>query len=421
MSYIVFCGTMKTWWAGILWGLARFRQLIMQLPQLRGLRSAVFEFEDSDSLLISIREARESVPGARKLFNMVCAGRKHDASDPRDHIYAFLGMMGSSFVAAFKPDYEKSVGQVYQDFTHFMISGQSYGHSLDVLEQAGVAATSENTRVDVRKLFNVIDQAISVVEDLSLDDAEFGDFAERMCHILINDLKPQQMVLLKNPAMGHLMRDIFGQQQFSVIMKIMSFNTPESRYAFLECTANEVFEIDKLPTEMEIINEMKQGSQFLSGLISPMKSGPSSALDLIDSKEAFYATPLGTEINDDLAHMSLEKVATLPPQSDGLPSWVPGWNKPVTRASFLKYIPNRPIEDDFAYAASGRDPRPFLQGSTCLFDVRGQELHIRAFRVDVVKQLAPLFFISPSWHSQKDEDAIWTKIQEQVDLNITYE
>jgi hypothetical protein len=152
-----------------------------------------------------------------------------------------------------------------------------------------------------------------------------------------------------------------------------------------------------------------------------MKSGPFSALDLIDSQEAFYATPLGTEINDDLAHMSLEKVATLPLQSDGLPSWVPAWNKPVTRASFLKYIPNRPIEDDFAYAASGRDPRPFLQGSTCLFDVRGQELHVRAFRVDVVKQLAPLFFISPSWHSQKDEDAIWAKIQEQVDLNITYE
>jgi hypothetical protein len=77
-----------------------------------------------------------------------------------------------------------------------------------------------------------------------------------------------------------------------------------------------------------------------------------------------------------------------------------------------------PDGENFVYNASGRNPQPFLLGSSSLFNFNGHELQLRGFRFDVIKQLASLIFTGGDWHSQHDEEAIWAKIQDTVDLNV---
>ncbi|KAH8677658.1 heterokaryon incompatibility protein-domain-containing protein [Xylariales sp. PMI_506] len=62
--------------------------------------------------------------------NLVALGRSSNATNPRDKIYAFFGLMDSGFTEKINVDYDRSVSQVYTDFS---VQWTVNGESLDLL------------------------------------------------------------------------------------------------------------------------------------------------------------------------------------------------------------------------------------------------------------------------------------------------
>jgi len=69
----------------------------------------------------------EGVPEALLLFNTVLAYRTCQAIDPRDKIYALLGLLTDrrqEDILAFTPNYDISIQDLYKKFARYFISKQ---------------------------------------------------------------------------------------------------------------------------------------------------------------------------------------------------------------------------------------------------------------------------------------------------------
>lgn len=82
--------------------------------------------------LAHLKEPKELAPYS--LLNLISVFREVQTSDPRDKIYAFLGIAADSKHAP-APDYSQPVHQVYQEFAKFFIS---QGEGLALLCEAGI-------------------------------------------------------------------------------------------------------------------------------------------------------------------------------------------------------------------------------------------------------------------------------------------
>ena len=410
-SYLVLCGSMTIQWSFLHTALRSFRELTLVIPELGKLRSLIFRYSRPDLFLWKIRNARQSTPNSTKLFSLVCTGRRCEASNQRDHVYAFLGMTGSESTTSFNPDYEKSVNEVYQDFTQYMISTQSYGHNLDILGQAGSSSVGGGElRVDFRKLLDVTDQLNSVLQkridgNITESDAD----GEHILNLMFNEVRPLLIQACENPQFDALMREILPPPMYSFLRVFMGFDSAHSFQRFLSSHLEQISILEE-----DVVNWMEMSQQ----LITPIKSGPTSILKFANTLETSSCT-IADKIVTCFSSETLDTSLTLQRQSqEKLPSWVPIWNKPLATIPVHKHFGNLLDGENFVYNASGRDPQPFLLGPSSLFNFNGHELHLRGFRVDVIKKLTSLIFTAGDWHSQHDEEAIWAKIQDTVDLNI---
>lgn len=81
---------------------------------------------DADRIYL-IRRIHNSLDGGNwgHPVNLLGMGRLSDATNPRDKVYGFMGLIDPFFVNELKPNYEHSVAEVYTDFsTLFMITSQ---------------------------------------------------------------------------------------------------------------------------------------------------------------------------------------------------------------------------------------------------------------------------------------------------------
>ncbi|MCJ1389269.1 hypothetical protein MMC18_002125 [Xylographa bjoerkii] len=93
--------------------------------------------ESAMSLLALWEQYRETSPDAQatELKDALFLIRKLDATDPRDKIYAALGLVKGN--SAITPDYSLRVGEVYQSFARQYIEEHK---TLDLLEECGLSA-----------------------------------------------------------------------------------------------------------------------------------------------------------------------------------------------------------------------------------------------------------------------------------------
>ena len=72
--------------------------------------------------------------------------RNFGVTDPRDRVYAALGLAIGLISDAIEPDYEKTVADVYREVAEFLIRRAPEGHKLDILGYV------DNETVELREL-----------------------------------------------------------------------------------------------------------------------------------------------------------------------------------------------------------------------------------------------------------------------------
>jgi hypothetical protein len=78
---------------------------------------ALFHCENLDILAAIYPETRDGPKNLAKFMDILAAGRNYSASDPRDHIYGFLGLAPGSFLQQFTLCYDQDPVPVYTDAT----------------------------------------------------------------------------------------------------------------------------------------------------------------------------------------------------------------------------------------------------------------------------------------------------------------
>jgi hypothetical protein len=237
-------------------------------------------------------------------------------------------MTGSESTTSLNPDYEKSVNEVYQDFTQHMILTRSYGHNLDILEQTGSAAGK--VRVEFREFLDAGDQISSTFPKwIGGNMTESDPDVKHILNQHFNILRPLFIQLCETPQHDAELRDMLPPPIYSLVSTFMSFDSAHSFQRFAESYA------EQIPThEDDFVNWMEIFQQF----ITPIKSGPASLLNLANTIGAGSWAPTG-EMVTCLSSETLDtSLASHRQSQEKLPSWVPIWSKPLATTLFSKHL-----------------------------------------------------------------------------------
>ncbi|KAH6673508.1 heterokaryon incompatibility protein-domain-containing protein [Halenospora varia] len=87
-------------------------------------------------LIVQQRRMYKEIGIPMPFYTLGALSRRLLATDDRDRVYAFLGMATDINLAGFSPDYSKSVEEVYQSMTQYLIYNNPYTNMLDILSEA---------------------------------------------------------------------------------------------------------------------------------------------------------------------------------------------------------------------------------------------------------------------------------------------
>jgi hypothetical protein len=76
----------------------------------------------------------ESIPGAA-LLELLCTRRGCALSDPRDMIYAHLGLASATTRKTIVINYDKTVAQIFEEISCFFLEWMSVESLLDLVEK----------------------------------------------------------------------------------------------------------------------------------------------------------------------------------------------------------------------------------------------------------------------------------------------
>ncbi|KAF8533048.1 heterokaryon incompatibility protein-domain-containing protein [Trichophaea hybrida] len=127
---VVLCGRMLVQWTDVL--VAAYA-----IEYCWGLMTKILEGFPEESLsafqeglrMTQCRQVRDTDPPFR-LIELLAVHRDCNATDPRDHIYGFLGLSGDAVELGIVPDYRKTVEYIFQDFVRCYVTATG---SLDVI------------------------------------------------------------------------------------------------------------------------------------------------------------------------------------------------------------------------------------------------------------------------------------------------
>jgi hypothetical protein len=100
------------------------------------------------------------------LFSLLRSTRTYKATDPRDKLYALLGLATDPEITALEPDYNKPVTVVYQDLVRFMLSTQG---SLDIIT-SGRISLSENGNPSWLPTWKASDNLLPLIAEEMAED-----------------------------------------------------------------------------------------------------------------------------------------------------------------------------------------------------------------------------------------------------------
>jgi hypothetical protein len=456
--YPMFCGSMWIGLGSFIKALNTLQRLLSEYPELKSLRSSIFDLNGMARYHWRIHDLRKAALHPTQLFELVSIGREFDASDNRDHIYGFLGMLGPQCLPFLSPDYGKSVYEVYQDFTQYLILECPYGHNLDVLGHA-VNATSKS--VSALATFDELGQMYGSVQRcmqswMSGDADNIHTELGSLLNTLFNKLQPAVLEIWKDPEFVELMKGLFPSM-YSAYRSLGTMDV-DSFLNLVETARSSVF-ADREDSgnangseetrQAQAREQLEDGVRILTQFKPLIESGPVSIPEITNVFAPMFdliGVQLSSSLNSDtlveLAKVNTRKIRlacswlplthskvveapegllTRSVSQETTPSWVPIWHKSLRHVPFYKRLYGSGDGENFAYSASGRDPQPFLQGVSALAQFNGRELQVQGFRVDVIKHIDPLTFSDNHGFASSDED-VWAKMQDLLDPDIqTYE
>ncbi|KAF2101478.1 hypothetical protein NA57DRAFT_72920 [Rhizodiscina lignyota] len=426
-KYVMLCGSILMSWGDVGRATDKLQRLISEFPELEHRRSSFFNLSGVEDPIRKIRRLRKSAPYETKLLDLVSLGRDFDASDSRDHIYAFLGMMGSKPLPFLDPDYENPVKTVYQDFTKYLISTCSYGHKLDVLGHASNASAKTPSPL---RLFDDMEQLRSMGQNLLSRNTAIPKPELDSVLKIISRVQPRMLEILRDPQFSRDMDDMFPPSVHSRLYLASTLNVDNLRKS-AENARSTIFADRKDDSHENMNDEQLQAQrtgelEHTAGVLAQDKplveSGPVSIPDITQTPVDWLRV-MGVKSSMPLNFDSFFKEPTTEtthssPQ-ESPPSWVPIWDRPRRLIPLCKYFGQFCDAENSAYSASGSDQAPFLRRAATLFEFSGHELKLRGFRVDIIKHLDRLIFSDIHAYAEPDEK-VWAKMQDLVNTG-TYE
>ncbi|KAI4259572.1 MAG: hypothetical protein L6R42_004510 [Xanthoria sp. 1 TBL-2021] len=85
---------------------------------------------ESQALAMCLFRDPEAFGSSKRLVDLIELTRRTECSDPRDKVYAFLGLAIDFDASAIVSDYSKTVGDVYKDVVRFTLLQPQYGLSI---------------------------------------------------------------------------------------------------------------------------------------------------------------------------------------------------------------------------------------------------------------------------------------------------
>jgi hypothetical protein len=426
------CGDRWIYWNSIL----NFYGLILAFAHTDPLLSKVVGSVE----FWTIRMSRQMGGVELKLLNLLVLVRDFQASNPRDRVYAVLGITSDLLDNSFpSPNYKKSVRSVYRGVAKYLISASPYRHKLDILGHTD-----------------------DVVYHQLPDPSTMNLFAKTA-----NTPGPVQWAL-KSRGLEHF--------DFPLDLNDQALNAP-SYEAFQTTAKNWTDSLSHLPEMLKrSIDLTAWGLEHSQGdgPLPELSSWPSHMQEIVENADLEMSDEywqdmlnildylkfqtlfesLGNYVNPEdhktlavlgqdgtqslaLARDELAKLIeshdppvsvideSLWPNRSVWPSWLPDWRySSASSTPFLKSLnpPNATVKaketlwELGVYAVSGHGPGVFTRpsGSDEDFVSTKNELHLRGFKVDTVKICKLLELDDETW----DNEAHMFKISECVPTEV---
>jgi hypothetical protein len=362
-----------------------------------------------------IQSSRRSGGEELNLLNLLVDIRHLQASNPRDRVYAVLGITNDTNHEYFlTPDYTKSVRKVYRDVARYLVSSSPYRHMLDILghtddpisqlsflERADFSWNSEELTGFIAHLMRFLSlDDTRELEDRALEAPNYGAFITSE-----EDRRTGQLDKLQN-IWDNLKRvqDTQSLESLADDAWISGLGRAQLPDFNFEPSA------DDLRAALNIIdsNPIQTILRVFSEHLNPMEYGEFANLfQSVSEAVVFARNDIASEVEPEDPPISVIHESLWP----AWPSWLPDWRSPPEILTpFLKSLksPGGAVDasgtiwEAGVYSASGDDPSIFTDhgGLVELFVFEDDHISLRGFRVDIIKAVKLLDLANPPWDNE---------------------
>jgi hypothetical protein len=392
----------------------------------------------SESTILEIQKSREAGGIYMSLIRLLPVFRKFEATDERDRVYALLGMAEGVDYSTFPiPSYRKTVEEVYRDVAQYFTTTSPYYCSLDIFGHAdsfGIRASPTEYPADFGTLFKTVDGAATALKDQnSIDFIEnVNQVLKQLESLVLDDLGTKSDLSLAVISYIEHTHNFLNRLAVSCSTPNNEQEIPirdeevitflQVQISFLRCLPGFSEDCDG-----RILSNVMTAVEDVASKIGHSTLDASWIQNIVVALESFFKahakfdtfqfTPFANASRSAIAYNNERKIASdirkvlaiegseildsalLKVNDDSAvvwPSWIPDWRRPNLRANIFP----RTLRSELsitcpvtpAYAASGHDPRVFtsLMGTPDLVTIKGYELQLYGFQVDIIMDLTGL-------------------------------